>query len=358
MSHLLGQCVSSILAQNYSHFEILIMDNCSSDRTAELVASFNDARLKYIRNEVNIGHVRNFNKGITLAQGKYVWLVSADDWLRGAGALQRYVEVMEGNPRVGYVFSRAMEVHGSNQLGPARWTDCGKNDRIWNGRHFLMRLIRGNCIVMSSVVVRKECYERLGLFSLEMPHANDWYLWCVFAVHHQVGYLAEPMVFVRIHEESLTSSFNQENKPVCVIDELTALWRAARLAEDAGVISDRRAFNQSIATIAARGLTYGPRGRSMPGLSEADLELLLHEHARDSADENDFRARVHAAIGDEEFWHAEYRNAAQAYRLALKRRPWWARTWGKYLLLSSGSLGLRIRRLISNADAWVEAKQT
>ena len=349
LAHLLPECVNSILAQTYRDFEILIMDNCSPDNTPEVAASFNDPRVKHIRNEANLGHVRNFNKGITMARGKYVWLISPDDWLRSPNVLARYVDTMERNPGVGYAFCRSIEVQNSQEVGIAGWTDLGEDDLIWEGPRFLMRLIQGDCVVLSAAMVRKECYEKFGMFSLEMPHANDWYLWCVLALHYQVAYLSEPMVFVRMHEQSLTSAFNQTGGSICVIDELTVLWRAAHLAELAGVISDRLAFNACIATMAGRALTYGPRGRAMPGLREADFEALLRQHVRDSMDEGDIRARVHMVVGDEEFWHGQYKQAAQAYWLSLKLRPWWIRAWAKYLLLRTGSLGLCIRRFIFEA---------
>jgi glycosyltransferase involved in cell wall biosynthesis len=302
--------------------------------------------VKHIRNETNLGHVRNFNKGITMAQGKFVWLISPDDWLRSPEALGRYVDMMERNPGVGYVFCRAVEVQGSKEVGIASWTDCGEEDQVWEGPSFLMRLIQGDCVVLSSAMVRKECYEEFGMFSLEMPHANDWYLWCVLALHYQVAYLSEPLVFVRMHEESLTSAFNQGGNPLCVIDELTVLWRVARLAELAGVISHRSDFNASIALMGGRALTYGPRGSARPGLKESDFEALLRQHVKDSKDEQDIRARVHMVVGDEEFWHGQNKKAAQAYWLALKLRPWWMAAWAKYLLLRTGGLGLYIRRFI------------
>ena len=346
LAHLLPQCVSSILRQSYQNYEILIMDNYSPDNTPEVAASFGDPRVKHIRNETNLGHVRNFNKGITLANGKYVWLISPDDWLRGDDALAKYVDLMEKNPAVGYTFCRAIEVLGSKETGIASWTNLGDQDRVWDGPSFLHRLIQGDCVVLSAAMVRKECYEKYGMFSLEMPHANDWYLWCVLALHYKVGYIAEPSVFVRMHEESLTSAFNQGGNPLCLIDELTALWRAAHLAEVAGVISDRSAFNDSIATMAGRALTYGPRGRSMPGLKEADFESLLRQHAKDAKDEKDMRARVQMVVGDEEYWHGQNKKAAQAYWSALKLRPWWTRAWAKYLLLKTGGFGNYVRRLV------------
>lgn len=346
LGHFLTKCIDSILQQTYDEFEILILDNCSPDNTPEVAASFGDPRVKHIRNEVNLGHVRNFNKGITLARGKYVWLISPDDWVRGANALAHYVDLMERNPGVGFTFCRAREVQGSKEIGLATWTNLGEQDQIWEGHTFLMRLIQGNCVVLSAAMVRKECYEKLGMFSLEMPHANDWYLWCLLALHYEVGYVAEPSLYVRMHEESLTSAFNQGGNPLCMIDQLTVLWRVARLAELGGVISDRRAFNESIATMAGRALTYGQRGRVMPGLQETDFESLLHQHVKDTKDEQDVRARVHMVVGDEEYWHNQHKKAGQAYRLALELRPWWIRAWVKYLLLKTGGVGNYIRRVI------------
>jgi len=348
LAHLLAQCVNSILGQTYQDYEILIMDNCSPDNTPEVAASFKDPRVKHIRNETNLGHVRNFNKGITTARGKYVWLLSADDWLRSRDVLQRYVDLMERNPKVGYVFCRAVEVRGSTEIGAASWTDCGKEVHIWKGREFLLRLIRQNCVVMSSAMVRRDCFDKVGLLTPEMPHANDWYLFCLLTIYYQVAYMPEPMIFVRIHENSLTSTFNQGASPVCITDELNVLWRVAREAELAGVISNRRAFNESIATRAARSLTYGQRGCFTPGLNPGEFEALLRQHVVDVRDEADLRARVHMVVGDEEFWYGQYKRAAQAYWEALQLRPWWIRTWSKYLLLRTGALGLYLRRLILN----------
>ena len=359
LAHLLPQCVNSILKQTYRNFEILIMDNCSPDNTPEVAASLHDPRVQHIRNETNLGHVRNFNKGISTARGKYVWLLSPDDWLATSETLERYVDLMEKNPGVGFAFCRAIEVDGSKEIGIASWTDLGEEDRVWQGPRFFLRLIQGDCVVLSAAMVRKECYEKYGMFSLEMPHANDWYLWCVLSLHYQVGYLAEPMLFVRMHEESLTSAFNQGGNPLCVMDELTALWRAVQLAEDIGVISNRRALNESIATMVGRALTYGPKWgtRTRPGMKEADFEVLLRQHAKDSTDEGDVRARVYIVVGDEEFWHGQYKKAVQAYWRALKLRPWWMRTWAKYVLLRTGGLGRYIRRLVVDLRSRVlEAK--
>jgi glycosyltransferase involved in cell wall biosynthesis len=57
------------------------MDDCSPDNTPEVARSLQDPRVKHIRNNPNLGHLRNYNKGISLSRVKYVWLISADDYL-------------------------------------------------------------------------------------------------------------------------------------------------------------------------------------------------------------------------------------------------------------------------------------
>jgi glycosyltransferase involved in cell wall biosynthesis len=98
LAHLLPECINSILGQSFSDFEVLIMDDCSPDNTAEVAASFKDPRVKHIRNDPNLGHLRNYNKGIGLTRGRYVWLISADDYLRKPYILERYVNCFDSHP--------------------------------------------------------------------------------------------------------------------------------------------------------------------------------------------------------------------------------------------------------------------
>ena len=104
LAHYLEECVGSIIAQTYKDFEVLILDDCSPDNTSEIAKSFVDPRVRYIRNEPNLGHLRNYNKGISLARGQFVWLISADDKLRSEHVLQRYIELMNRHPEVGFAF--------------------------------------------------------------------------------------------------------------------------------------------------------------------------------------------------------------------------------------------------------------
>src|SRR5882672_1876692 len=138
LAHLLHECVESILSQSYRDFEVLIMDDCSPDNTVKVAQSFQDPRVKHIRNESNLGHLANYNKGIGLARGNYVWLISADDRLRTSYVLQRYVELMDGHPEVGFVFCPGIGILDGNEVGLVEYSVHGPQDTIFEGHRFLL----------------------------------------------------------------------------------------------------------------------------------------------------------------------------------------------------------------------------
>src|SRR5690348_12613530 len=168
------------------------MDDCSPDNTAEVAQSYKDARVIHVRNNPNLGHLRNYNKGIELARGKYIWLISADDRLRRPYALERYVALMENHSDVGYVFCPGMDLDNGQEKGVLGYSVHGEQDTIFESQQFVTNLIRYNSIVAPSVMARKECYLK-DPFPLDMPWGGDWYLWLVFSLSWKVGYFAEPM---------------------------------------------------------------------------------------------------------------------------------------------------------------------
>src|SRR4051812_2463554 len=200
LAHLLHECVTSILGQTFSDLEVLIMDDCSPDNTQEVATSFSDPRVRYVKNSQNLGNTRNYNEGIRLARGRYIWLISADDYLRRPYVLERYMEVMERNPRVGYAVCSGVGVKDGKETALLEYSRCEPHDRVVPGHEWLRRLLRLNVVLAASGLVRRECYERFSLFPLDMPWACDWYLWSLYALHRDVAYFEEPMICYREHE--------------------------------------------------------------------------------------------------------------------------------------------------------------
>ena len=191
LAHLLPECVNSILSQTYSDFELLIMDDCSPDNTQEVAKSFQDPRVKYVRNEKNLGVLRNENEGVHQSRGKYVWIISADDYLRKPYITQRYVELMEKHPRVGYVICAGVAVRDGRETGVLPHSKYRNRDAIVQGHDFLKKLLYSNVVLAPSAMARRECYEKISMYPLnatfggkkiDMVWASDWYVWCAFAL--------------------------------------------------------------------------------------------------------------------------------------------------------------------------------
>jgi glycosyltransferase involved in cell wall biosynthesis len=342
MAELLPRCINSILNQSYKDLEVLVMDNCSLDNTFEVVESFKDPRIRYVRNETNIGHIGNFNRGISLGRGKYVWVVAADDSFKATKAVKLFVEAMEKNTDLGYIFCRAVELRGEKETDIVAWTDCGERDRIWSGGDFLLRLLRNNCIAMSSCMARKECYGKITLFRSDMPHASDWYLWCAFALKYHVGYVAEPMVYFREHEASLTSVFNHKDPMFCIADELRVLWE---IRDQLTHPKLRRICHDAIAWRLARAARVRSASDERGYLIKS-IAPLLEGRLNGRKDKVDLWPRIYVAIGDEQYDRQEYSKAMRSYLRGLRSRCLWPKTWLKITLLYFGSCGARLRKYL------------
>lgn len=350
LAHLLPECVNSILTQTYGNFEVLIMDDCSPDQTPEVARSFSDSRVRHIRNEPNLGHLRNYNKGIGLSRGKYIWLISADDRLRKPYVLDRYVRLMELHPRVGYVFCPAVRLDSGQETNVVGHSSRPDQDAILNGRRFLAELVNVNFVVAPSVMVRAECYEKVSRFPLDMPWGGDWYLWCVFALHYDVAYLREPMVNYRRHDLSMTDTLTNQRLQACAEEDLALPWRIKQKAEEAGYPSIVERCRISIASQYANDIGSRKYKSSNSwheySLTLEEFEQSLLQNSRNPQEQKIIRARVYAALADTYFWKRDFAGALHLYRNGLRQDPRMLQAWAKYLLLRAGNVGIRFRECL------------
>lgn len=341
LAHLLPECISSILSQTYEDFEILIMDDASPDNTPEVAQSFVDPRLKYIRNNPNLGHLKNYNKGIQLARGEYIWLISADDRLRSPSVLERYVHLMDSHPKVGYVFCRGFSLENGRETSIVKWGDCGNQDAIWHGRRFLASLLESNRVIAASGMVRKECYEKLTLFPLDLPYAGDWYLWCTFAFYYDVGYFAEPMVSYRLHELSMTNNLSRRHR---IEDNLAVRWRMKRLAQGDGETKLVRKCIDSLAKHYTYCVVSDAFDTSSYSLTQTELEDSLQINTDSVKEQRLIRACVFAGLGDGFYRQGDLVKADHYYQLSLQQDRSSPKIWVKYILVKIGVPGMWVSR--------------
>jgi glycosyltransferase involved in cell wall biosynthesis len=346
LGHLLPECVQSILAQTYENLEILIMDDCSPDHTPQVAGSFSDPRVKHVRNEKNLGHLRNYNKGISLATGKYVWLISADDSLRASYVVERYVRTMEAHPEVGYAFCPGMGVSQDNETGVLKFSVYRDRDAIVRGRELLLKLLHDNLIVAAAAMVRKESYEKtcLGPFPLDLPFAGDWYLWLLLALHYDVAYFREPMVRRRVHSRSMTSTLLNESPQVLTKDDIAVPWRIRAHAEKLGDPALVRMCDDAIVDQYAKYIFIGPSAPQSPSMTLNQFEESLNQYTREGQKREALRARVFAAVADRYYWVQQIGPATEFYRRSLGQDPMTPRIWLKYLFLRMGAVGISLRQ--------------
>lgn len=341
MAHLLPQCINSILTQSFRDFEILIMDDCSPDDTAEVAGSFSDPRVKHIRNEQNLGHLRNYNKGIASCRGKYVWLISADDYLRRSHVLQKYVDLLESNPRIGYVFSSGYGVRdGSETRILGQYARHHDRDRVLSGHALLARLLRSNFVLAPSAMARKECYTKLGAFELNMPWCGDWYMWCLFAIHYDVGYFSEQMICYREHHDlSMTSQLIRGKLDECAAEEIAVAWTIREKALQAGFLKLAAECLSAIANTYARVMSTERYRNSSWFMNLKLFEESLRGRRLSKSEQNSLQAQLNSYIGDEHYRCGRFADARTSYRNALRIRPQLLGTRVKALWASLGRPG-------------------
>jgi glycosyltransferase involved in cell wall biosynthesis len=353
LAHLLPECVNSILGQTYGDFEVLIMDDCSPDNTAEVARSFQDPRVKHVRNDPNLGPLPNYNKGISLSRGKYVWLISADDYLRRPYILQRYVELMDANPGVGYTFCPGMRVRNGQEPEKLDWSAYGSRDEIIDGRVFLQRLLDYNLVLSPGAMARRECYERISFFpinpawageTIDLIWGGDWYLWCAFALHHGVGYFAEPMVCYREHELAMTTIVTEDKIRNCFLADVAVPWMIKQQADAAGYAGVSRKCLQTLAMEYARHITGKEYRSSKSTITVEMFEESLCRNTTNARERAWIRSRTFTDVADHYLHRGDGAQARRFYRQALEQDPWMAKTQVKRLLLSLGKPGEIVRR--------------
>ena len=318
LAHLLAECVNSILSQTFQDLEVLIMDDCSPDDTPQVAASFGDMRVRYVRNEPNLGHLRNYNKGLSLARGDYLWLISADDRLRRPYVVERFVKRMDARRDAGYIFCPVMKFEGDRET--ELYGVHAKVDTVFEGHDFLRVLAEGNSVPAPAGMVRRSCYEQISMFPLDLPFAADWFLWSAFALFTNVVYLAEPMVSYRVHTGNMTLDFKRRADAL-VRDEIDVMWRMKKLAQSAGAPAVARRYRRAIAWYYATHVAFKVSRGWHLGISLDEFEQSLAEHCPAEHDRAFMRSVTYGFLADQYFEADDIGRARQWYRAALEQRP-------------------------------------
>lgn len=202
------EAVESVLNQTFSNFELVVVDDDSTDGTVGVLSGYRDSRIRLIRSAARGGQPAGLNIGLAAAVGEYVARLDADD-ISEQARLERQVSFLDAYPAaaVGSAWVEIDErgVPGRTQVPP---TDCV--DIRW-------RLLFANAFLHSSMLVRRSVLDRVGAYDETIGYGEDYELWSRLAVEFEVANLPDRLVRYRRSSGSKTATITSAQAQVDAI---------------------------------------------------------------------------------------------------------------------------------------------
>ena len=206
------EALNSVLGQTLTDLEVIVVDDGSTDQPTDWLNTVDDSRIRYVA-QANQGVSVARNTGISHAQGEYIALLDGDD-LWDATKLEKQVELMDRDSTIGLVHTwLALIDEKSHPTGRVMKPD--KEGRVWKD------IVERNMVACSSAMVRRCCFDTVGVFDASLSVAEDWDLWIRIAADYPFAVIKEALVMYRNHGSS-----KSKNYPAMVHNFRTIIERA------------------------------------------------------------------------------------------------------------------------------------
>lgn len=198
--------IESILNQTYSDFELLIVDDASSDRTAEILAGYRDSRIRILRNEKQLRLIGTLNRGIQEARGRWIARMDADD-LALRSRLRRQLHWLEAHPETAVLGGAAIKIDAEDRFR-------GLLFKRWLGDLRQWVWIPTPIVHPTAMIRRDVALEHP--YSPEALHCEDYDLWIRLAkAGHRLHNLPWPLLRYRIHAQNVTAQNRELQLKTC-----------------------------------------------------------------------------------------------------------------------------------------------
>jgi glycosyltransferase involved in cell wall biosynthesis len=257
----LPNAIEGALAQTYPQVEVVVIDDGSTDETAEVAARYRDQGVRYVYQR-NAGAAAARNRGLAETIGPLVAFCDADDaWL--PDKLTRQYAHLARHPQVGLVTAHAYACDES--MKPSSVVHAAKGDSRYV---FESLLVRNIVLNPTCVLGRREVFDEIGGFS-DLPLWEDWDTWLKVAKRHPIGFVDAPVALVRRHDASLSPldgrrRFELDNGIIDRhIHDVNGAWRRAVIR----LRARSNAYFHAATTTAARGETRAARRYALAALA-------------------------------------------------------------------------------------------
>lgn len=250
----LRQRMESVLGQTYRDFEVILLDDGSTDESRSVISEYaNDPRVRIEFNEVNSGSTfKQWDKGMRLAHGEYIWIAESDDYA-DERLLERLVKVLDEEPEVTFAYCRSWRVTKDGQkdgfadrymgrVDAKRWTADFRVDGQEECRNWF---VFGNSVPNASCVVfRRAVYDRVGGVDASMLTSGDWKLWVLMSLEGKIAYVSEPLNYYREHDVTVRAAIGRTGRGAAEHLRMVR-WMLERVRPSRAVV--RRAYSWAAA---------------------------------------------------------------------------------------------------------------
>jgi sugar O-acyltransferase (sialic acid O-acetyltransferase NeuD family) len=217
----------SVLNQTYQDFEIVVVDDGSTDGTVAEIKKISDPRIKQAFLNRNTGIVVAKTKGLSLASGRYIAILNSDDMFL-PDKLEEQVAFLDSHPEVGAVFTQADIIDDDGKPFLDRnhfyydiFAQANRSPQEWL-HHFFYR---GNCLCMSSALIRRECYEAIGYPDKRLHQLPDFDFWIRMCFRYELHVLQKKLTRFRVRANEANASGQRRETRIRVIYEYTKVLR-------------------------------------------------------------------------------------------------------------------------------------
>lgn len=226
--------IDSVLEQSYQDFEVLLLDDCSTDQSREIMSSYaNHPKVKHlIFNDLNSGSpFLQWEKGLELAKGEFIWIAESDDWAEKS-YLSLLMNSINSNKNIGMAYCQSYDVNSEGKILRSRleWTADIENNR-WEksfeieGHVFLKDLFKKNIIPNVSACIFRKYVLDAALQELKkyrpFKMAGDWFAWLFIAniTEVKIAFINEHLNYFRLHDKSTRTHNTIEKKRLRIVEE-------------------------------------------------------------------------------------------------------------------------------------------
>lgn len=200
----IGEAIESILNQTYTDFEFIIINDGSTDKTKEIIDSYNDSRIVYLENKKNSGIVVTLNKGLDFATGEYIARMDADD-IAVDTRFEKQIAIMEGDKSIG-VLGTGTKIFGET-------VETKETHSTLQPEKLKAELLFSTCICHPSAMIRKKVLDDHHLrYKAEYKGAEDYELWWQIASVSKIVTIPDVLHCYRIHPNQVTQVKNDAYK--------------------------------------------------------------------------------------------------------------------------------------------------